>query len=493
MLNPASRLPKETHAAFRANEVVQRVTNTKVGCLLVILLMPAGSSLDFFVYRDCLRPFFYIRIACSLIAAAILLFLFTNAGRKAGNALGVIVPMLPAVSIAGMIAFKEGFLSPYYAGLNLVLLAVGAVLNWTVRECIFAVIFVLAMYVGAGIFHGYQDPVHGFEDKNYPWGVVFNNFYFLILMDIIVVVGTYVQENQRLREFSLRFELDRNRKALEESNSDLEKFNIRLSDQNLALEQANRDIRAAEAQLVQSEKMASLGLLAAKIAHEIRNPLNYARMNLDTLRKRFKNLPPEQHDEAGAIVADMSDGFTRIDTIVSDLLTFSQPGGQEPEPVDVAHVFKSTLRYVANQLTEKNIRLEQNLTLGHLIWVNRQQFNQVLVNLLENSIDALGTKQFSRSEQPTITVSCRRENDRQLISIRDNGAGIDPQHLAKIFDPFFTTKDIGKGTGLGLSICFGIVRGYGGNLRVESEPGKFCEFTIDLPANDPAQPSHGNT
>jgi two-component system sensor histidine kinase PhcS len=275
--------------------------------------------------------------------------------------------------------------------------------------------------------------------------------------------------------------------------NDLQKIDISVSlKKNTELEKANRDIREAEAQLVQSEKMASLGLLAAKIAHEIRNPLNYARMNLDTLRKRFKNLPPEQHAEAGAIVADMSDGFTRIDSIVSDLLTFSQPGGQEPEPVDVAHIFKTTLRYVTNQLQEKNIQLEHDLTLGHLIWVNRQQFNQVLVNLLENSIDALGAKQFSGGDQPTISVSCRRENDRQLISIRDNGAGIDPQNLAKIFDPFFTTQDIGNGTGLGLSICFGIVRGYGGNLRVETEPGKFCEFIIDLPANDPSKSAHGN-
>ena len=349
-------------------------------------------------------------------------------------------------------------------------------MRWNVSETLVAIACVFVIYAGICVSKGSRAEA----------SLIFSNFFFLWSIGIITTVGNHFATKFRVREFTLRYQLDINKRQLEETNR-------KLGEQNTALEKANRDIREAEAQLVQSKKMASLGLLAAKIAHEIRNPLNYARMNLDTLRKRFKSLPPEQHAEAGAIVADISDGFTRIDSIVSDLLTFSQPGGQEPEPVDVAQMFKTTLRYVANQLSEKNIRLEQNLALGHLIWVNRQQFNQVLVNLLENSIDALGTKQFSGNDQPTITVSCRRENDRQLISIRDNGTGIDAQNLAKIFDPFFTTKDIGKGTGLGLSICFGIVRGYGGNLRVESEPGKFCEFTIDLPSNDPSKPAHGNT
>ncbi len=466
------------------HEREQRIRTNKVAALLVAVLMPAGVTLDWVVYgaKGFVWPFLILRLISSVFATGIWFLLATQTGHRHHRFIGILIALMPAFFIAIMIYMTNDPGSSYYAGLNLIVLAISVVVRWNVIETIIAVTGVLLMYLVTCLLIG----AHG------QFSNIFNNYYFLILTGIIVVIGNHFFTELRLREFAARYELDKSRKELEQTNQSLAVSNDKLLEQNAALDQANRDIREAEAQIVQSEKMASLGLLAAKIAHEIRNPLNYARMNLDTLRKRFKNLPPEQHAEAGAIVADMSDGFTRIDSIVSDLLTFSQPGGQEPEPVDVAHIFKTTLRYVANQLEEKNIRLEQNLTLGHLIWVNRQQFNQVLVNLLENSIDALSAKEFSGDDQPTITVSCRLENDRQLISIRDNGAGIDPQNLAKIFDPFFTTKDIGKGTGLGLSICFGIVRGYSGNLRVESAPGKFCEFIIDLPANDPSKPAHGN-
>jgi len=106
----------------------------------------------------------------------------------------------------------------------------------------------------------------------------------------------------------------------------------------------------------------------------------------------------------------------------------------------------------------------------------------VMVNLLENAIDALAEKKFADGTGPQIEITSRIEGNRSLMVFRDNGPGIAPENLQKIFDPFFTTKEIGKGTGLGLSICFGIVRGYGGTITAASEPGQFCEFTLDLPA-----------
>ena len=108
----------------------------------------------------------------------------------------------------------------------------------------------------------------------------------------------------------------------------------------------------------------------------------------------------------------------------------------------------------------------------------------VLVNLLQNSIDALAEKKFDGDERPTIWIEGRVEGGRSLIIVRDNGMGIDPKLVDKIYDPFFTTKEVGKGMGLGLSICYRIVQGYGGTISVKSEPGKFCEFTLDLPAKD---------
>ena len=465
---------EEILRAFEEYDRKVILNNISIGCLIGIVLMPLGTVLDYFVYYNQVFPFFKLRLLCSFLIGLFWIVVKSSQGQRHPREFGMLLAFFPAFFISWMIYKTAGAHSSYYAGLNLVLLVVGFVLHWTFIESLIVVSVVLAMYVAACVFHGEIFKVD-----------LLTHLYFLILTGVIVAAGSYFHSKTRFREFAFQYELNQSKQKLEASN-------LKLADQNAALEQANRDIMEAEAQLVQSEKMASLGLLAAKVAHEIRNPLHYSRMNLDTLRKRCKQLPPDQHAEAGAIFADMDDGISRIDNIVSDLLTFAQPGGQEPEPVDVAHIFKTTLRYVANQLQEKNVRLEQNLAPGHVIRVNRQQFNQVLVNLIENSIDAFAAKPFSGGEAPLIKISCRTENGHCRLSIRDNGMGIEPQNLAKIFDPFFTTKDIGKGTGLGLSICFGIIRGFGGTLTVESEPGKFCEFTIDLPAVKPASNDHGN-
>ena len=425
---------EEVLRAFEENDRKVILNNISIGCLIGMVLMPLGTVLDYFVYYNQTAFFFKLRVLCSLLIALFWFVVKSPYGQKHPREFGMLLAFFPAFFMSWMIYETAGAHSSYYAGLNVVLLVVGFVLHWTFVESLIVVSFVLAMYVAACFFHG-----------GIPKVDLLTHLYFLILTGMVVITGSYFHSKTRFREFAFQYELNN-------SKQDIETANAKLAEQNAALEKANRDIREAEAQLVQSEKMASLGLLAAKVAHEIRNPLHYSRMNLDTLRKRYKNLPPEQHAEAAAIFADMDDGITRIDSIVSDLLTFAQPGVQEPEPVDVAHVFKTTLRYVANQLREKGVRLEHELTPGHIIRVNRQQFNQVLVNLIENSIDALAAKKFSGDEEPVVKISCRTENGRCRLSIRDNGLGIEPHHLAKIFDPFFTTKDIGKGTGLGLSI-----------------------------------------
>jgi C4-dicarboxylate-specific signal transduction histidine kinase len=101
---------------------------------------------------------------------------------------------------------------------------------------------------------------------------------------------------------------------------------------------------------------------------------------------------------------------------------------------------------------------------------------------LQNSLDALKSKAFGADEKPTIWIEGRVENGHSILTVRDNGMGIDPKDLDKIFDPFFTTKQVGEGMGLGLSICYSIVQEYGGRISVKNEPGKFCEFALEFPA-----------
>jgi two-component system sensor histidine kinase PhcS len=173
----------------------------------------------------------------------------------------------------------------------------------------------------------------------------------------------------------------------------------------------------------------------------------------------------------------------RVRNIVSDLRTFTHPGGGTGELVEVAEVVGASLRFLAGEW-KGVVDIEQNLAPEQMVWANRSKLIHVLVNLLQNSIDALGEKQFPEGEGATIWIETRTEGERGLILVRDNGMGIDPKNLGKIFDPFFTTKEVGEGMGLGLSICYRIVQGYGGRIIVKSERGKFCEFTIELPLKE---------
>ncbi|MFO1475813.1 MAG: ATP-binding protein [Verrucomicrobiota bacterium] len=869
--------------AFLAYERQERITHTKVGCLLVLTLMPLGIPMDYYVYPGKFWLFLKLRVWSAVIAGFIWLLMETRFGRRSSKWLGRIIPMVPVFFIAWMILVSEGFLSPYYAGLNLVLLAVGTLLQWTFLESLAAVCIVFVLYIVIGILHGGSVAV----------GILANNFFFIICMDVIAVVGTYFQYRGRFREFALRYQLDRNQKELEESNrklmeldqiksrffanishelrtpltlllAPLEKllhhfnrnldaeakellttmhangmrllklindlldlvrmesgrmevkseriqvrefikglasaarqvaddkrlkldthvdpaldavmgdrdklekivlnlvfnalkftpaggsvtlraelrgqdfvlavsdtgmgiseknlpyvfdrfwqaddssrrkyqgvgiglalvkelteiqggtvdvqssegkgttFTVRfpyhkadplpaapaaepadeaaaddesgrtvtseqwlanlyrraelfpamtalqdsikpvelarnghlpkalvaddepdmlrflklelsrnyevleavdgqqaiekaaqflpdiivldmmmpekdglqacrelrertstqaipivlltaradeetkmaalkagasdflakpfstaelhvrirnlveshqfqhaLARQNRTLESTLDELKDTQTQLVQSEKLASLGRMSAGIIHEINNPLNFATTGLFTLRQKAKFLPAEQQPEYNEILADVEDGVKRVKTIVSDLRMFSHPDTERRDDVDVREVVASALRFLSNEWKDR-VRIEQDLAERQTLVANKNKLIHVVVNLLQNSIDALKTKDF-HGEQPTVRIEGRVEGGKSILRFRDNGPGIADKHLDKIFDPFYTTKDVGEGTGLGLSICYRIVQEYDGRISVKTEPGIFCEFTLEFP------------
>ena len=872
--------------AFKAEEGRQRIANTKVGCALVVFLMPAGTLPDYFIYEEHLGFFFVLRLVCSVLAGMIWMFLYTPLGQRSVRPLGLIVPLLPVVFLAWMIKTTEGFGSVYYAALNLVLLAVGAVLHWSLLESVAAVTLVLLIYTGAGLMHG------GTPSQS----VLVGNFYFIALMDIIVVVGTYFQQRARFREFRLRHELDLNRQKLEENNQKLmeldriksqffanishelrtpltlllapletllhrfnrtlddetrgllstmhangmrllklindllalvrlesgrmevkaepleladfikglasaarqvaddkrlqlttvvdpavgsvladsdklekmllnlvfnalkftpsggkvevraekcgdeliltvadsgvgisEKnlpfvfdrfwqadgsskrkyqgvgiglalvkelteiqggtvsvasqegqgttFTIRLpyraaepiaigesapaepalsastgtvtseewlanlyrraelfpaltavqeslrpvetwtdsnrpkivvaddepdmlrflksqlsseyqvleavdgqqaiekacqflpdlilldmmmpekdglqacrelrersttqnipvvlltaradeetklaalsagasdflskpfsttelhvriknlieshnyqrkvSKQNQTLEHTIEQLKDTETQLVQSEKMASLGRWSAGVIHEINNPLNFAMTGVFTLRKKGRLLPESDRPEYVEIINDVEDGIKRVKDLVSSLRMFSYADNEHVESVDVSEILTSSLRFLTHEWKD-TVDVQQQVTPGLTVSANKNKLIQVVVNLLQNSLDALSRKEFA-GEKPTIRIEGWSEGGKTSLVIRDNGSGIEIKHLDKIFDPFFTTKDVGEGMGLGLSICYRIVREFGGQIQVKTEPGRFCQFTLEFPTQPPPE------
>ncbi len=453
----------EFHAAFQANELQERISTVKVGSALVVFLMPAGVLLDYFVYWEWVMPFLYMRLLCSALVGVIWYLHTTPFGHRHYQYLGLAVPLLPAFFISVMIRVTgDGPDSPYYAGLNLILLAASVVVHWNIRESLLSVAGVMVMYFAA---------CYGFPLKEHLSQLA-NNYYFLVLTGIIVVTGNHIFNRLRYREFALRFELDANRKKLEENNQKLDRQNQNLAD-------AMKKLTEAESQLVQQEKMASLGVMSAGIIHEINNPLNFATTGLFTLRKKGKYVAPEQQAEYEDILKDVEEGVSRVKNIVSDLRLFSHPDTEGHEPVAAAEAVTSALRFLSHEWKDK-VRIEQTLPADQTVRANKTKLIHVFTNLLQNSLDALHGK-AAEGEPPTIWIEGRVENGFSKIIVRDNGHGIEPQYLEKIFDPFFTTKDVGAGMGLGLSICYRILQESNGKISVRSEPGKFCEFTLEFP------------
>jgi signal transduction histidine kinase len=256
----------------------------------------------------------------------------------------------------------------------------------------------------------------------------------------------------------------------------------KLTRQNQALSEAIDQIKETEMQLVQSEKLSSLGRMSAGIIHEINNPLNFSLTGLFVLRNKGKKLAPEDRSEYDAIVNDIEEGIKRVRNIVSDLRTFTHPGGGTGEPVEAGDAANAALRFLGGEWRDI-VTIHQEIPPALSLWANRNKLIHVLVNLLQNAIDALREKTFADGEKPQIWLTGKSGNGRSVITVRDNGPGIDAKITGKIFDPFFTTKEVGKGMGLGLSICYRIVQGYGGKIAVSSERGQFCEFTLDFPAD----------
>jgi two-component system NtrC family sensor kinase len=235
---------------------------------------------------------------------------------------------------------------------------------------------------------------------------------------------------------------------------------------------------AAESQILQSEKQASIGRLAAGVAHEINNPLtgvlSYSHMLL-----RRKDLADDIRSDLEVIV----DSTERVRTIVKGLLEFSRQTKLTPEPTDVNNLIRSTIALMENQALVKGVSVRfnpgENLP---RVTLDRGQFQSVLLNMIINALDATEAGD-SITVYTAAGLSASESGHKGVeITIADTGAGISPEHLDKLFDPFFTTKEVGKGTGLGLSVSLGIVERHGGTIRVQSELGKGTRFFIWLPA-----------
>ena len=279
-----------------------------------------------------------------------------------------------------------------------------------------------------------------------------------------------------------------------------ERLESQVAERTIALTKSLDDLKSAQTQLIQSEKMASLGELTAGIAHEIQNPLNFvnnfSEVNKELLTEMNQEIEKGNLAEVKLIAKDVSDNEEKInhhgkraDAIVKGMLQHSRSSTNAKEPTDINALADEYLRLAYHGLRAKDkdfnasLKTDYDNSIGS-INIIRQDMGRVFLNLINNAFYAVTEKkkQIGENYEPTISVTTKRMSDRVEISVADNGNGIPGKVLNKIFQPFFTTKPTGQGTGLGLSLSYDIIKAHGGDLKVETKEGEYTEFSIRLPA-----------
>ncbi len=287
-----------------------------------------------------------------------------------------------------------------------------------------------------------------------------------------------------------------------------------LIDKNNKLDKTLARLKTTQSQILQAEKMASIGQLAAGVAHEINNPIGFISSNLDalndymtdfdTLLQHFQklektlkesnqeNLSSEikkqiqtisdyeeeievdyLKDDIPELLKDCKEGTGRVGKIVGDLKSFAHPGNDEQMLIDINKGLESTLNVVNNEIKYK-ATVSKEFGEIPLVEGYPQKLNQVFMNILVNAAQSI-------KEKGEIKIVTKQKGNYVAVSISDNGCGIEKDHLSKIFDPFFTTKEIGKGTGLGMNIAYNIIKEHKGKIDIKSQVGKGTVFTIILP------------
>ena len=304
-----------------------------------------------------------------------------------------------------------------------------------------------------------------------------------------------LNEVERLSELTLAQQQEK-QQILASQNEILDQ---QVSERTTELKRSLEDLKATQSQLIQSEKMASLGELTAGIAHEIQNPLNFVNnfsdVNKELIEEMQQEIDKGNYADVKEISNDIKDNEEKInhhgkraDAIVKGMLQHSRTTSSTKEPTDINKLADEYLRLAYHGLRAKDksfnatlkTDFDKNIDLMNIV---PQDIGRVLLNLYNNAFYAVKPPNPLKGEQyePTVMVSTKKLNNKVEIRVADNGNGIPQKIVDKIFQPFFTTKPTGQGTGLGLSLSYDIIKAHGGEIKVESKDGEGAEFIIQLP------------
>ncbi|MBN1184428.1 MAG: GHKL domain-containing protein [Bacteroidales bacterium] len=354
-----------------------------------------------------------------------------------------------------------------------------------------------------------------FADKSEPYVSDILDRYILyktsqiILFLFVVLSVQYLIKLNKIIEGKLRsqnIELKEHKEELQSQNEELQSYQEELSLQNERLQEAFNRLRGTQDQLLETEKMASIGVLTAGIAHEINNPINFINSAIEGLKSIMENLLPllKAFDELEpttcrehlsrinelkrqidykklmnniALLMDrISQGIDRTVDIIKGLRTISHLDIEDLKSADIGSIINDALILLENHIP-KRVKIIKNFRELPYIKCFPGRLEQVFVNIIGNAIDSI-----SKKGTIEISVDSANEND-VLVIIKDNGVGIAEDIKSKVFDPFFTTKDVGKGSGLGLAISYSIIKKHSGRIEFDTKPGEGTEFRIYLPLN----------
>ena len=426
----------------------------------------------------------YVRIGY-FIYFALLLMPLLNVGTFAYMLMQLngVYAAIVAISIATRLTLKGNISAKFYLA------------AWSVFS-LGIIIFVLKDY---GLL-----PFNNFTRLTMTFGVIVE----VILLSIALAhrINTLKKDNERAQERIIE-EMSRNESLIKNQNILLED---KVKKRTEELEHTLSNLKQAQVKLIESEKMASLGLLTAGIAHEINNPINYVTANVIPLRENvamltqlidaYKELKPDNFEQQSELIIDLEkeieldytltettelingieEGAKRTYHIVDGLRTFSRSDSTDKKLSNINKGILSTLSVLKSQL--KGIKIGLDLD-DNLPKVNCQlgKLNQVFLNLINNAIQAVEQRHGEKSDQAILNLRSYTNNGMVCIEIEDNGSGIPLESQPKIFEPFYTSKPVGEGTGLGLSISYSIVEDHQGNLTFESSENQGTVFKIELP------------
>ena len=426
-----------------------RLRFSRGGAFTAIALILLGTGLDYSLYPGHQLAFALARLLTAAVLFGVVQAMRSAWGERNVQSLTFCWLLAPQLMIAWMIQQTEGANSIYYAGLNLAVFASGIALPFSLWQNLSLGGLTYLSYFAACYLH--------------PNGVQWNgafavNSMFLVFTAIASAVCTFYNEQARFMLYRLKAEL---------------------ADNNAQLEADNRDLAEIKGQMLQQEKMAALGTLAAGLLHEVNNPVNYCMMAIDVA---IEDPAARDSELVSECLADAKRGMQRVQHIVSDLKTFAYRK-QDADHYSARFMFEraldSAVRLVSHET--KGIKIGRALRGDTMVRGDEAAIIGVLINLISNA--ALAMRKHGTAD-PAIDIVAEAGSgagERLKVSVRDNGPGIPPEHLGRVFEPFFTTREVGQGLGLGLSISYSVVQRHGGTLVADSAVGFWTQFTFDLP------------